>query len=230
MKIILLPIILVIDEFHTVDSYDKYENNKELEEYKAYLLKQRVNVEGRVGAIVMNCNPFTLGHQYLIESALKKVSFLYIFVVSEDKSEFKFVLEGTKHLSNIKVIPSGKFIISQNTFSSYFEKSKKQDIIIDTTEDVEIFARHIAPVLGVSVRFLGEEPFDMITRQYNNKMLEILPRYGIDVDIIKRKEVENQVISASKVRKLIEENKIEEIRKFVPICTLGFLIKKYISK
>mgnify|MGYP003174888283 FL=1 len=188
------------------------------------------------GAIVMNCNPFTLGHQYLIESALKKVSFLYIFVVSEDKSEFKFqdrmklVLEGTKHLSNIKVIPSGKFIISQNTFSSYFEKSKKQDIIIDTTEDVEIFARHIAPVLGVSVRFLGEEPFDMITRQYNNKMLEILPRYGIDVDIIKRKEVENQVISASKVRKLIEENKIEEIRKFVPICTLEFLIKKYISK
>lgn len=225
-----------LDEFHTVDSYDKYENNKELEEYKAYLLKQRVNVEGRVGAIVMNCNPFTLGHQYLIESALKKVSFLYIFVVSEDKSEFKFqdrmklVLEGTKHLSNIKVIPSGKFIISQNTFSSYFEKSKKQDIIIDTTEDVEIFARHIAPVLGVSVRFLGEEPFDMITRQYNNKMLEILPRYGIDVDIIKRKEVENQVISASKVRKLIEENKIEEIRKFVPICTLEFLIKKYISK
>ena len=182
----------------------------------------------------MNCNPFTLGHQYLIESALKKVSFLYIFVVSEDKSEFKFqdrmklVLEGTKHLSNIKVIPSGKFIISQNTFSSYFEKSKKQDIIIDTTEDVEIFARHIAPVLGVSVRFLGEEPFDMITRQYNNKMLEILPRYGIDVDIIKRKEVENQVISASKVRKLIEENKIEEIRKFVPICTLEFLIKKYL--
>lgn len=142
----------------------------------------------------------------------------------------KLVLEGTKHLSNIKVIPSGKFIISQNTFSSYFEKSKKQDIIIDTTEDVEIFARHIAPVLGVSVRFLGEEPFDMITRQYNNKMLEILPRYGIDVDIIKRKEVENQVISASKVRKLIEENKIEEIRKFVPICTLEFLIKKYISK
>lgn len=70
----------------------------------------------------------------------------------------------------------------------------------------------------------------MITRQYNNKMLEILPRYGIDVDIIKRKEVENQVISASKVRKLIEENKIEEIRKFVPICTLEFLIKKYISK
>lgn len=193
-------------------------------------------MEGRVGAIVMNCNPFTLGHQYLIESALKKVSFLYIFVVSEDKSEFKFqdrmklVLEGTKHLSNIKVIPSGKFIISQNTFSSYFEKYKKQDIIIDTTEDVEIFARHIAPVLGVSVRFLGEEPFDMITRQYNNKMLEILPRYGIDVDIIKRKEVENQVISASKVRKLIEENKIEEIRKFVPICTLEFLIKKYISK
>lgn len=222
-----------LDEFRTniIGSYDKYKDNKELDEYKKYLLKQRVNAGGRVGAIVMNCNPFTLGHQYLIESALKKVDFLYIFVVSEDKSEFKFkdrmklVLEGTRHLSNIKVIPSGKFIISKTTFSGYFEKSEKQDIVVDVTDDVEIFARHIAPVLGVSVRFLGEEPLDMVTRQYNNKILEILPLYGIDVDIVKRKEVENQVISASKVRKLIKENRIDEIRKFVPKSTLEFLIK-----
>ncbi|MBQ9442198.1 MAG: [Selenomonadaceae bacterium] len=76
----------------------------------------------------MNCNPFTLGHEYLIEYASKKVKKLYIFVVEEDKSEFKFadrfelVKRGVKKFSNVEVLPSGKFIISQQTFSGYFNK------------------------------------------------------------------------------------------------------------
>ena len=45
---------------------------------------------GKVGAAVMNCNPFTIGHRYLIETAAKECDLLYIFVLSEDKSEFSF--------------------------------------------------------------------------------------------------------------------------------------------
>lgn len=44
--------------------------------------------DGSVGAAVMNCNPFTLGHRYLIEQAAKECDRLYVFVLSEDKSRF----------------------------------------------------------------------------------------------------------------------------------------------
>ena len=42
----------------------------------------------KFGAVVMNCNPLTLGHRYLIEQALKQCDYLMIFVVQEDKSFF----------------------------------------------------------------------------------------------------------------------------------------------
>ena len=41
-----------------------------------------------VGAIVMNANPFTKGHRYLIEKAAAECGFVYVFVLSEDKSVF----------------------------------------------------------------------------------------------------------------------------------------------
>ena len=56
-----------------------------------------------VGCIVMNCNPFTKGHQELITYAASKCSLLHIFVVEENRSMFPFadrfrlVREGTDH-------------------------------------------------------------------------------------------------------------------------------------
>ena len=146
--------------------------NAELEAYKKTLREKKLPV----GALVMNCNPFTLGHQYLVEYAAAKVVKLYLFVVEEDKSEFPFadridlVREGVKNFSNVEVLPSGKFIISQTTFSGYFSKAELQDVQVDSSEDVEIFGKEIAPTLGITIRFAGEEPTDNVTRQYNETM------------------------------------------------------------
>ena len=206
-----------------------FPNNPELEEYKKFLLSIKTNYKGKIGAIVMNCNPFTLGHRYLIECALKKVDFLYIFVVQEERSRFPFedrirlVKEGTKDLNRICVIPSGKFIISTDTFSEYFTKGMATTANIDTSLDVETFAQHIAPILDIKVRFVGEEPIDAVTLQYNQDMLEILPDYGIQVDVIARKQVGDEVISASRVRKLLNEHNWEDIKKLVPECTYQYL-------
>lgn len=63
---------------------------KELEEWRSSLERFEVEGNAAVGSIVMNCNPFTLGHRYLIEYASKYVDYLYIFVVEEDKSFFPF--------------------------------------------------------------------------------------------------------------------------------------------
>ena len=203
--------------------------NEELEAYKQQLKAKRP----QIGALVMNCNPFTLGHQYLVEYAAARVDKLYIFVVEEDKSVFPFadrielVRQGVKHFSNVEVLPSGKFIISQTTFSGYFNKASLQDVAVDSSEDVEIFGREIAPTLGITVRFAGEEPTDNVTRQYNETMKEILPRYGVEFCEIPRKEFDGEPISASKVRAALKVGDFDRIKKLVPETTLLYLRGRY---
>ena len=210
-----------------------FNDNIELQEYKNFLKHNKIHEMPVIGSVVMNCNPFTLGHEYLIESACKQVDFLYIFVVEENKSYFSFedridlVKKGVAHLKNVKVIPSGKFIISSLTFSEYFDKANLAGTTIDTSLDVETFAQQIAPCLDITIRFVGEEPLDPITNQYNKSMKEILPKYGIQLKEIARKESGDSVISASRVRKYIEEKNWNEIKKLVPNTTYDFLIDKY---
>jgi [citrate (pro-3S)-lyase] ligase len=197
------------------------------------LLNNKAKIKGKIGSIVMNCNPFTLGHRYLIEQSIKKVDYLYIFIVEEDKSFFSFkdrfelVKQSIKDLKNITVIPSGRFIISSLTFEAYSNKERLQDEIIDVSSDVTIFAEEISPVLDINIRFAGEEPFDNITRQYNNTMKMILPKYNIDFETIKRAESNNEPISASRVRKLLKEKNFDEIKKMVPETTFEYLIKHF---
>lgn len=184
----------------------------------------------KCGVIVMNCNPFTKGHRYLIETSARQVDMLYVFVVQEDKSVFPFkdrfylVKEGTKDIKNLKVLPSGQYMISTLTMPGYFEKEYLQDTKWDASQDLNIFAKYIAPVLNITVRFAGEEPLDHFTRQYNESMKEIFPEYGIKFMEIPRKEEEGEVISASRVRRLLKEKNWEEIRKMVPDCTYEYLL------
>ncbi len=185
--------------------------------------------EGTAGAVVMNCNPFTYGHQYLIEYAAGKVDLLYIFVVEEDCSDFSFkqrmemVKMGCGHLNNVCVVPSGSWVLSYDTFSAYFEKSERQEQKVDAWMDLEIFARYIAPPLGITCRFVGEEPTDKVTRQYNEQMKDILADFEIEVEEVPRKEVDGKVISASYVRKCLKNEWIEDIRRFVPESTIRII-------
>ena len=202
------------------------------EELNNYL-EELTPLQTKIGSIVMNCNPFTLGHRYLIEESAKKVSSLYIFVVEEDKSYFPFadridlVKQGVKDIDNVIVIPSGKFIISSLTFTDYFGKSELQEKEIDPSMDIELFAKYIAPKLNINVRFAGEEPLDNITQQYNIAMNKILPQYGIDFEVISRKESGNSVISASRVRRLLKEKDFDAIAKIVPKTTFNYLQNKF---
>lgn len=212
---------------------DGFSGNPKLKKYQEFLQNNAIHKMPKIGSIVMNCNPFTLGHQYLVEYAAARVDYLYIFIVEEDKSYFKFedriklAKTGTSHLKNVKVLPSGQFIISSMTFSEYFDKANLNGMAIDTSLDVETFGGQIAPCLNISVRFVGEEPLDPITAQYNQSMKEILPRYGIELQEIPRKELDDGVISASRVRKSIEDKQWDEIRKLVPNTTFSFLYEKF---
>lgn len=184
-----------------------------------------------IGSIVMNCNPFTYGHRHLIEQALKIVDFLIIFVVEEDKSIFAFderftmVCEGVADLENVLVVPSGPFILSQTTFPEYFIKAADEDLSENVENDITLFAEKIAPRLNIKYRFVGEEPEDVVTNEYNLAMKRILPKNGIELVEIQRKQQEGRCISASAVRKYLEENNMPELRKLVPESTIKVICR-----
>lgn len=232
---------------HNIDFMD--DKNDLLQYGKGYLLKDELeqieqylngidlfvgdNTRKKIGAIVMNCNPITLGHQYLIDYAKSQVDYLYIFVVQEDKSYITFedrinlVRMYVGKQENIKVNPSGTLILSSVTMPMYFEKEEKKNVVVDAWKDVEIFAQYIAPRLGISVRFVGEEKTDMITWQYNREMERTLQDYGIEFREIPRKEFEGVAISASNVRRLLIDQKWEELRNMVSDKTYTYLKEKY---
>lgn len=178
------------------------------------------------GVVVMNCNPFTLGHRYLIEQAAKQVERLFVMVVREDCSLFAYaerkamVEQGVAHLENVTVIDGSEYAISQATFPTYF--LKRLDDAADTQMllDLDLFRRHIAPALGTTVRFVGTEPTDQLTRRYNELMHEVLA----DVREIVRLEKKGNAVSASRVRKAMEQGDMSTIRQLVPPTTLPYII------
>ena len=185
----------------------------------------------RVAAIVMNANPFTLGHQLLVEKASRECDVVHLFVVSEDVSlvpfsvRYRLVQEGTAHLHNLVYHQSGSYIISNATFPSYFLKDSDLVITSHATLDAHVFTR-IAEALGVNVRYFGDEPFSHVTHIYNQVMEQELPRVGVDCVIVPRFKVDEEIISASMVRQAIREGRLAELRGHLPDCTYDYLVSK----
>lgn len=180
-------------------------------------------------AVVMNANPFTLGHRYLVEQAAAQCDLLHLFVVTEDASlvpfsaRYRLVKEGTADLPNVVLHQTGSYMISSSTFPSYFIKDAGDVIRAQARLDIQVFKR-IAAALGVSARFVGEEPFSQVTSIYNGIMKEELEKDGLCCNIIPRKEEDGRAISASAVRQLIHDGKLEEVRPLVPESTYRFFL------
>ncbi|ACL69224.1 [citrate (pro-3S)-lyase] ligase [Halothermothrix orenii] len=195
---------------------------------------QRINLDLKkieVASLVMNCNPFTKGHLYLIEKAARERDIVFIFLLTEDRSLFpaniryELVKKGTKHLDNVIVFRGGDYILSYTTFPDYFigsqrgeEKARRYAEL-----DARIFARHIAPALNINHRYVGSEPYSSITAIYNQVLKKVLPLYGISLCEVKRKNYKGQPISASRVRRYLGEGNYKKVRDLVPEVTYKFL-------
>lgn len=182
---------------------------------------------GKSGAIVMNANPFTLGHLSLVERAAKECDTVHLFVLSEEASlvpfevRWKLVTEGVAHLKNVICHPSGPYMISSATFPSYFLKDKQAVIAGHAKLDLTLFGS-IAQALGVSVRYVGEEPRSLVTGLYNQIMAQELPQMGVQCVEMPRTQADGQVISASAVRQAIHDGRMEEIQNQLPQTTWDF--------
>lgn len=201
--------------------------------FKTYLenLEKEKFPGDNIGAVVLNANPFTLGHRHLIEYGLNNVDHLHIFVVSEDESYFNtedrynMVNLGTSDLKNISLHSTDNYLISSATFPSYFLCENKSVTKIQASLDAKIFKNHIANVLGIKKRFVGEEKTDETTNIYNQTMKEIFNDGENKIELIEIPRIKSceQTISASTVRAYLEDGEIEKIKNLVPETTYNYI-------
>jgi len=183
--------------------------------------------EGECGAIVVNGDPFTRGHQYLCEYAAAHCDALYVFSVSEPGSMFspderyEMVKRGTAHLPNCHVEHTDEYLVSRETFPAYFIRDEQHADAVKADLDIALFCTRIAPALHITKRFVGEEPFSPTTRAYNERMKQLLPESGIELIEIPRLSG----ISASRVRALILDERAEETKDLVPETTYEAILR-----
>lgn len=221
--------------FKLVASYDSiglfemgnFSFNKQLD-----LFKSQLTMQGSKGAILMNANPFTLGHLYLVEYACQQVDHLIVFVVEQEESYFDFlariemVCQGCSHLDNVTVVPSGPYMISQATFPTYFLKRLDDKNEYYMNLDIAIFERFMME-LDICVRFVGSEPVDKLTSMYNHYLQE---RLGDRLVMIDRLVSHQTVISATRVRNYYMQGDFESLKKLVPLTTYDYLHNLYSLK
>ena len=171
--------------------------------FGAYLRDlEKTRTEGKSAALVMNANPFTLGHQYLVEKAAAACDTLHLFVVSEDAS----------------LVP---YIISNATFPSYFLKDEAAVIDGHARLDLAVFTK-IAAALNITARYVGEEPTSQVTGLYNQIMCEQLPKAGIECVVVPRKEANGKAISASTVRQCLQSGDWDTLGTLLPKTSLDY--------
>ena len=182
---------------------------------------------GRSAAIVMNANPFTLGHLHLVERAAAENDTVHLFVLSEEAGPIPFAVRkrlveaGTAHLPNVVRHDSGPYIISSVTFPSYFLKDEDTVIRTHAALDLEIFGK-IALCLNITQRYVGEERTSHVTALYNEIMATRLPELGVECRVVPRLEARGKPVSASTVRKYIHDGRLEDIHPLVPESTWNY--------
>lgn len=191
----------------------------------------RPEAAGTIGAIVLNANPMTLGHRYLIEEAVRRCDFLYLLVVSEDKSavpaaDRRAIVEAAvADLPRAAVAGTDRYLISSATFPAYFLKEKAAAGSVWTDLDIAVFLK-LAAALGITRRFVGSEPFCPVTSAYNAAMAAALPRGGVELVELPRLEKDHTPVSATEVRRLLAQGRWQEIRPLVPAATWNYLSRE----
>ena len=223
------------------------ENGRGLADYCAYLRAHQAP-----GVIIMNANPFTLGHKYLLERAESRN--LVIIPVKEDASRFSYA----ERLAMIRsgagdwadVVEGSDYQISAATFPTYFLKNLSDAAETQMRLDIDLFGRHIAPALGARVRFVGSEPVDPLTARYNALLKELLPKYGVQLVEIQRLAVDSDCqadsstppsaslrmtkgttselvkgpVTATEVRALLDEGRFKAASALTPESTWPYLL------
>ncbi|MDN5998399.1 MAG: [citrate (pro-3S)-lyase] ligase [Lacticaseibacillus paracasei] len=192
-----------------------------LTDYVASLEKQQ-RPEKPAAAIVMNANPITRGHAYLIETAAKANPVVYVFVLSAERSLFTaderlaLVRKVAARWPNVVVLPTNDYMVSNTTFPSYFLKERADADVaaVQARLDAALFKQAIAPVLGITRRYVGEEPLSPVTAIYNR---ELAATFGsaIELIVVPRLMIDGDVVSATRVRGAMAQQDWKTVQQLV---------------
>ncbi len=188
----------------------------------------------KIGAIVMNANPFTLGHRWLVEQAARQCDWLHLFVVKEDASCFSYhdrftlIEKGIAGIDKVTLHPGSAYLISRATFPGYF--LKEQGVVDDCHSqiDLQIFRERLAPALQITHRFVGTEPLCSLTRSYNQRMKALLeaPGDAPPVEVVELARIEKRRADIRfRVRELYRQRNWQAVAALVPPGTLSFLMQ-----
>lgn len=194
-----------------------------LDRYLGHLRSLRPE-QGTCGVIVMNANPLTKGHLYLIDQASRRCDRLVVIPVADNpltlfsyKERRAMLAEAVAQLPNVVLAEASLYTVSRATFPTYFIKEKSRRSLAHIELDLNIFTRHIAPALQASLRFVGTEPADELTAEYNAAMHRLLPPAGIEVVELERMTLpahgspsaaaEAAPVSASSLRRALQEGR-----------------------
>ena len=168
----------------------------------------------KINAVVLNANPFTEGHLHLVEEAIKTCNYLIVFLLEEDKSYYTFKERMTLAYvslqchSNVIVLPSSKYIVSSLTFPTYFIKERNVRNHEWMATDALIFRDYFMKELNIKYRYVGVET-DEVMKLYNQTLKEYLGEKLIEIKRLAS-------ISASAVRDLVKNGKIDEALRYIP--------------
>lgn len=209
-----------------------------LRSYVEYLNmnKKKVHKGCVIGSVIITANPITKGHEYLINYAKKNCDILYVFIVEEDSFFFStaermiLVKEIIKD-PNIIIVTTGSLMTAKFTFPEYFTKDKikrQESAYLMPQLHFQIFGGIVAPLLGITKRFVGTEIPGTVTDVYNEKLKQILPSYGIEIIVIKRLESKDgEVVSASETRRIIEAGEFNKLNKYLSDPIIKYIKKKW---
>ncbi len=192
-------------------------------------LEEKKVTGDQVCGLVMNLNPITKGHEHLIKLASQQNDIVHVIIVKEDKSvfdyktRFKLLEQVCEKYNNVIVHGGSDYVISSSTFPTYFIKSKDEVPKIYANLDVNIFGKYIAPALGINRRMVGTEPYSKTTNMYNKVLKAELIKYNVEVLEVERLKINDEIISASKVRGFMKDGNIAEALKYLPEETINFL-------
>ncbi|MCD2257077.1 [citrate (pro-3S)-lyase] ligase [Lactobacillus sp. CC-MHH1034] len=198
--------------------------------FERYLQRLKAKLHpGPTAAIVMNANPFTLGHQFLIQQAAQENQQVLVLVVATEASLFTYqerlalVQAGTRVLTNVTIASTENYLVSAATFPTYFlkERAPLKVAAVQARLDATIF-KHYIQALNINKRYVGEEPESPVTQIYNTTMQAT---FGTEIQLIIRPRQRNgtEIISASKVRQAIQAGDLTKVQTLVPPSTAHYI-------
>jgi len=181
---------------------EQYINDVKLPLYVNFCNQVLLDRTVKNGFIEMNCNPMTIGHVFLIKTALKFMEKnspegkLFILVVQKDsqgnftvpfKTRFEIISKVCSRISEKIIVVPNRNVLIGDVFIGYQKADKNtQESYQGGTNAMNLFAHFLAPMLNVGFRFFGTEEGDVTTNRYNEDAKEICPKQNIKVCIVKR--------------------------------------------